>query len=128
MPIERVSQGFKDISMTFQVNPLTDDLIALNNANAIARSVRNIILTNPGERVMDVQYGVGINRYLFSSKIDVAADQIENKIRQQVQAYMPIIQIKSINFINQLDNNTLGISIVYQIPDIGTKDILEFAL
>ena len=47
MPIERVSQGFKDISMTFQVNPLNSDLIGLKNENAIARSVRNIVFTLP---------------------------------------------------------------------------------
>ena len=34
MPIQRLSQGFKDISMTFEVNPLNDDLIALKNENA----------------------------------------------------------------------------------------------
>ena len=44
MPLERISQGFKDISMSFQTNPLTDDLIALKNENAIARSVKNIVL------------------------------------------------------------------------------------
>jgi phage baseplate assembly protein W len=77
---------------------------------------------------MDVDYGVGISRYLFSSKIDVASSQIENKIRQQVTAYLPIIKIKSIDFTNQMDNNTLGITIVYDIPDIGTRDILQFAL
>ena len=39
MPLERVSRGFKDLSMTFQSNPLNDDLIGLKNENAIARSV-----------------------------------------------------------------------------------------
>ena len=50
MPLERISQGFKDISMTFQTNPLTSDLIAMKNENAIARSVKNIVFTNPGEK------------------------------------------------------------------------------
>ena len=48
MPLERVSQGFKDLSMTFQANPLNNDLIGLKNENAIARSVRNIVMTIPG--------------------------------------------------------------------------------
>jgi hypothetical protein len=43
MPLERVSQGFKDISMSFQTNPLNNDLIALKNESAIARSIRNIL-------------------------------------------------------------------------------------
>ena len=50
MPLERVSQGFKDISMSFKFNPLNGDLIALKNANAISRSIRNIVFTTPGDR------------------------------------------------------------------------------
>jgi hypothetical protein len=49
MPLERVSQGFKDLSMTFQANPLNADLIGIKNENAISRSVRNIVMTLPGE-------------------------------------------------------------------------------
>ena len=63
--LERVSQGFKDLSMTFQSNPLNDDLIALKNANAIARSVRNIVFTLPGEKFLNQLSVLGsLNRYL----------------------------------------------------------------
>ena len=57
MPLERVSQGFKDISMTFQSNPLTNDLIALKNESAIARSIRNIVFTLPGEKFFNENFG-----------------------------------------------------------------------
>ena len=53
MPIERVSRGFKDLSMTFKSNPLNDDLIGLKNENAIARSIRNIVMTVRGEKFFD---------------------------------------------------------------------------
>ena len=41
MPVERISKGFKDISMSFEVNPINDDLISVKNRTAIARSIRN---------------------------------------------------------------------------------------
>ena len=56
MPLERVSQGFKDISMTFQINPLNNDLIALKNENAISRSIRNIVSTIPGEKFFNQNF------------------------------------------------------------------------
>ena len=65
MPLERVSQGFKDISMTFQSNPLTSDLIVLKNENAIARSIRNIVFTIPGEKFFNESFGSNINKSLF---------------------------------------------------------------
>ena len=48
MPIQRISKGFLDLSASFQNNPLSNDLIALKNENAIARSVRNLLLTIQG--------------------------------------------------------------------------------
>ena len=67
MPIERVSQAFKDISMTFQSNPLNDDLIAIKNENAIARSLRNIVFTLPGEKFFNQSFGSRITESLFES-------------------------------------------------------------
>ena len=65
MPLERVSQSFKDVSMSFKVNPLNNDLVALKNANAIARSVRNIILTSPGEKFFNPDFGSRITESYF---------------------------------------------------------------
>ena len=67
MPLERVSQGFKDLSMSFQVNPLNDDLIGLKNENAIARSIRNIVFTLPGEKFFNEDFGSQISASLFES-------------------------------------------------------------
>ena len=71
MPVERVSQGFKDLSMSLQANPLTSDILDIKNENAIARSLRNLVMTIPGERffncifISDCQY---IICYRMSSK------------------------------------------------------------
>ena len=66
--------------MTFKVNPLNDDLIALKNENAIARSVRNIVMTVPGERFFQPDFGSGINRALFNNMDDITASLIEDQI------------------------------------------------
>ena len=84
MPIQRVSRGFKDISMTFQSNPLNNDLIALKNANAIARSVRNIVMTIPGERFFQPSFGSGINRVLFNNMDEISASILEDEIRNAI--------------------------------------------
>ena len=74
MPLERVSQGFKDISMTFQSNPLNDDLIAIKNVNAIARSIGNIVLTTPGEKFFEPDFGSRMySRLLFENIDDITA-------------------------------------------------------
>ena len=84
MPIERISKGFKDISMSFQANPLSNDLIALKNANAIARSVKNIVFTLPGEKFFDEVFGSRITASLFENINDVTASIIVDEITQSI--------------------------------------------
>ena len=76
MPLERVSQGFKDVSMTFQKHPLTSDILALKNESAIARSVRNIVFTVPGEKFFDEDFGSRISQALFENINDISANII----------------------------------------------------
>ena len=76
MPLERVSQGFKDISMSFQANPLNNDLIGLKNENAIARSIKNIVFTVPGEKFFNENFGSDVSEVLFENINEITASTI----------------------------------------------------
>ena len=85
-----------------------------------------LLLTSPGERVMEPKFGVGIKTFLFENfGIDTKA-RIESKIREQVRIYLPAVQIREINFgLTDPDNNHLGLQIRYSIPAIQVSDLLE---
>ena len=93
MPLERVSRGFKDLSMTFQSNPLNDDLIGLKNENAIARSVRNIVMTVPGEKFFEPDFGSRVSELLFENVDDITASQIREEIEYSIVNYEPRVKI-----------------------------------
>ena len=89
-------------------------------------NLKMLVLTNPGERVMDPNFGVGVRTYLFENFGQDTMSKIDTKIREQVKTYMPAIQLQRISFSNtDPDNNYLGIAIIYSIPGLGTKDLLE---
>ena len=67
MPLERVSQGFKDVSASFQVNPINYDLVTIKNENAISRSIRNLILTIPGEKPFQPDIGCSVTRLFLEA-------------------------------------------------------------
>ena len=69
MPAQRVSKSFKDVSMSFKFNPLSGDLIALKNENAIARAVRNIVSTTPGEKLFDPDFGSSVSSSDFFERL-----------------------------------------------------------
>ena len=129
MPLERTSQGFKDLSMTFQVNPLNDDLIAIKNETAIARSVRNIVMTIPGERFFQPSFGSGVNRVLFNNMDEISASVLEDEIRNSIRNYEQRVKLRSILVSPNFDNNTFDTVITYDIigADVPPQQ-LQFAL
>ena len=115
MPLERVSQGFKDISMTFQSNPLNDDLIALKNENAIARSIRNIVFTLPGEKFFNASFGSRITESLFDNIDDITATIIVDEIRESIETYEDRVQLVDVIADQDFENNSFDLTITYEI-------------
>ena len=115
MPIERVSKGFKDISMTFQSNPLNDDLIALKNENAIARSIRNIVFTLPGEKFFNSSFGSRITESLFDNIDDITATIIVDEIRESIETYEDRVQVIDVLADPNFENNGFDVTITYEI-------------
>ena len=118
MPLERVSQGFKDLSMTFQSSPLNDDLIALKNANAIARSLRNIVFTLPGEKFFNPNFGSRITESLFENIDEISASIIIDEIRESIDNYEPRVELIDVKVNPDYENNGFGVNIVYEIIGI----------
>lgn len=129
MPLERVSQGFKDISMSFQKNPLNGDLIALKNEQAIARSIRNIVFTIPGEKFFDEDFGSRISAALFENIDEFSANIIGSEIRQSILNYEPRVDLISVDLKPDFDNNSFDVRIVYEIigADVPPQE-LQFVL
>ena len=129
MPLERISQGFKDISMSFQTNPLTSDLIAMKNENAIARSVKNIVFTNPGEKFFNPRFGSRITESLFENADELTAIEISTQIEESINRYEPRVKLRSVDANANIDGNSFDVVITYDIigADIPTQQ-LEFVL
>ena len=129
MPIERVSQGFKDISMTFQSNPLNDDLIAIKNENAIARSLRNIVFTTPGEKFFNQSFGSRITESLFENIDEITATIIVDEIRESIEIYEPRVKLNDVKAFPDYENNGFDVIITYDVigSEIPTQE-LQFVL
>ena len=129
MPLERVSQGFKDISMSFQTNPLNSDLIALKNATAISRSLRNIVLTTPGEKFFNERFGSRVSESLFENVDSITANIIEGEIRTSINNYERRVRLIQVKADADPDNNSFDVTIQYQIigADVPPQS-LQFVL
>ncbi len=129
MPLERVSQGFKDISMSFKFNPLNGDLIALKNANAISRSIRNIVFTTPGEKFFNEDFGSDVSRSLFENIDDLTASNIRDQIRRSIINFEERVDLREVVVLPNFDGNAFDVIIRYDIigADIPPQE-LQFVL
>ena len=129
MPAQRVSKSFKDVSMSFKFNPLSGDLIALKNENAIARAVRNIVLTTPGEKFFDPDFGSSVSEILFENVDEITAISIEDEIKSSLRNYEPRVELINLTVNPNFDENQFDVRITYRIVGIDIPPSeLEFAL
>lgn len=129
MPIERVSKSFKDISLSLQVNPLTYDLIDLKNETAIARSIRNLVFTLPGERFFNQNLGSKVSQSLFENIDDISASILQDEIKNTIENYEPRVELISVDVNPNYDEYEFDVIIKYYIVGIDAlPQQLTFAL
>jgi phage baseplate assembly protein W len=129
MPLERISKEFKDISMTFQSNPLNRDLIGIKNETAIARSVKNLVLTSRGEKFFNSNFGTGVSKLLFETIDEMTASIIKDEISSILSTYEPRIEVTDIVVKPNYDQNEFATTIQYKIVGIDVlPQQLSFAL
>lgn len=124
-----VSRYFKDISLSFSKNPITNDILILKNEDAIKRSVMNLVKTKIGERFFNSLLGSRVNESLFElsvSGIDIA---IENEIFTLLENFEKRIRVKSVDAEIVDYEYELNIKIVYDIVGMPKRQqALEFIL
>ena len=129
MPVERVSRGFKDISMSFKINPINSDLIATKNETAIARSVRNLVFTRPGEKFFNPNLGSKVYESLFDNMDEVSASVVEDDIKDTIDNYEPRVRLISVKATPDYEGNAFDVVITYDIIGIDAlPQQLAFAL
>jgi phage baseplate assembly protein W len=98
-----------------------------NLTDEVQQNLYNLVMTSPGERIMDIDFGVGMRRYLFEPLLPQTEGRIESRIRKQVKKYLPFVQISSIQFSTSAQANLLGVQIIYQAPNNNKNTlILDF--
>ena len=129
MPQQRVKRKYKDLSMSFETNPLNDDLVSLSDTTAIARSIRNIVFTQPGEKFFNQDFGSRISESLFENVDDVSALAIEDEIRSSIINFEPRVNLLDVSVNPNPDDNEMNVVIQYEVTGIDVPpQQLEFVL
>ncbi len=115
MAVQRISREFKDISLSFDVHPITKDITVLKNADAIKRSLRNIIQTIKGERFFNPTFGSEIASSLFDFVDIGSASVLEELVRIAIRNEEPRVGDPKVEVIPKIDDNGFEVTIYFDI-------------
>ena len=120
---------FSDINVSFTPHPVTGKLPVLKNADAVKAAVRNLILTNFGERPYDPLYGGNIRAMLFENADDpLVQDQLRRQIEGAIKNYEKRAKVDRVIVDVKPDSNTLVVRIRFMISNERFPVQLEVAI
>jgi phage baseplate assembly protein W len=129
VPVQRTSQGFKDISLSFKRHPITNDMLPLKNEDAIKRSVQNLVRTQIGEVFFNELIGTRVEQALFELANSDYVDPIKNEIETVITNFEPRVLLQRVNVNSFPDQNAIDITIDYDIVGLSTpSQSLNFIL
>jgi len=126
----RISRAFKDISLSFNPHPVTNDITVIKNENAIKKSVRNLVQTIPGERFFNSILGTDIRGSLFDFVDFGTASVIEKQIQTTIENFEPRVENLNVEVFPRPDRNEFEVNVYFdiigqQFPSQAFQYILE---
>ena len=115
MPATQRSRTFKDISLSFKRHPVTNDVIALTNENAVKRSIRNLVETVNNERPFNSLIGSEVRSSLFQPADRDILSRLELEIETSIKNFEPRVILKSVLASHPPNSNEITVEIIYDI-------------
>ena len=116
-----ISKSFRDFSLTFEKNVVTNDILSLKNEAAIKESVKNIVLYNFYEKPFDPFFGGNIIGLLFENSTPTMVLEVKNRIEQSIEIHEPRVTAVSVTVKFEEDRNEMNCKIQYLILGLSPK-------
>ena len=116
-----ISKSFRDFSLTFEKNAVTNDVLSLKNEAAIKESVKNIVLYNFYEKPFNPFFGGNIIGLLFENSTPTMELEVKRRIERSVEIHEPRVTAVSVDVDFEPDRNELNCSVSYLILGLSPK-------
>jgi len=111
----KISRKFKDISLSFVRNPVTNDILTISDADAVKKSVVNLVRTRTNERFFNSLLGTSLDNSIFEIQSPEIAYSLQSEIRTLLNNYEPRIKLSTVEVTFPQDSNELNVKISYDI-------------
>lgn len=119
---------YKDLDLSFDINPLTGDVGRKTGVDAIKQSLKNLLLYNIFEKPYSTQFDIGVRNLLFENKGKGFENYLKSRVKILITTYEPRVRLDGVLVKMGSDANSVGISVYYSPIETQTKDTLELFL
>ena len=109
------ARDYKDISLTFGRNPVTNDILSVTGADAVKRSLKTLIMTMTGEAPFFPEFGSRLSRLLFEPIDPITTALIDSELRATINGYEPRVTIRSLTITPSVDEHAYNIELTFQL-------------
>jgi len=119
-PVAKKRSLYADFHKDLTVNPLSNDLALKKDEEAIKESMKNLILTDRGERLFQPNIGGDIRATLFENNTPATIKIVQERIKSTIEAFEPRAQLISVEVTSDLNSNALAVKIIFYIRNSET--------
>lgn len=127
-PFSKKQSLYADFRKDLAVSPISQDLALIKDDEAVKQSIKNLILTDPGERLMQPFIGGGIRALLFENITPAVLNLIENKVKSTIRTYEPRADIINVTASSRYDDNTVNVVVNFYIRNTNEPIKLDLIL
>ena len=122
------TRAYKDIDLTFKNIPISGEIYKKTEAAAVKQAVKNLVMTNFGEKPFDPEFGGHVQSLLFELANEDTEEEIEEQILSAINRYEPRAVALSVIAISDPDRNSVDVTIVFQVVNTQEEVSLSIAL
>ena len=122
---KRSNKIYKDLDLNFTRNPVTNDILRIEDVDAVKRSVKNLVQTNFYERPFHPELGCGIRELLFENYSPIIGIFLKRKIAEVINRYEPRVSLVNVTLDDDPDRNRLKVSLYFYIQNIPDAVVVE---
>ena len=122
------TKNFKDIDLDFTANPITGDVVTVKDSTSVKRGIKNILLTEEGERLMQPELGSGVRNMLFEQMTDINAQRLETEVLSAIEAWEARAEVIGIVVTPEEEHNRYRVAVTFRIINELEEQELELFL
>lgn len=117
---------YSDISTNLGLNVVSGDVVRLTEMDAVKRAIKNLVMTEKYERLLDPRFGAGISALLFEPMTPLTTIAMRDAIETSIAAYEPRADLKTLDVVPDYDAQTYYVDIVFSLRNTNQTGTVQF--